>query len=125
MSVPFNFMIESTEIMQRKGFGAHLNESDYTPDFIHSLNKTGLALIDLIDYVNFWTDLAVNTSDFNLSYNALLQADIPLMATVLSVRIYERFYVHLLTIVPERECASRRWLHASSTDEHFLGQQRD
>lgn len=89
MNIPFEFILESKDAMQTKGFGRHLNETDYTDNFIYSLNKTGSALSDLLDYVNWGIDNAtVNGSDFNQPYNWLLQADVALMATVLTVLFF-------------------------------------
>lgn len=90
MSVPFDFVTESSSIMSSKGFGVHLNETDYSGTFVYSLNKTGVALTDLLGYINWGIDDAVNSTNltrYSVPYNWLLQADVALIVTVLTVRL--------------------------------------
>ena len=121
MNIPFEFILESRDVMQRKGFGQHLNETDYSNNFVYTLNKTGSALTDYLTYVNWGIDIAVNNSDFNLPYNQLLQADVAMMATVLTVlSLFPRHGIIYSFLDSECQCSARRRLAFNATDERFL-----
>ncbi|KAK7453192.1 hypothetical protein VKT23_011873 [Stygiomarasmius scandens] len=78
LDIPLQFLRESKFIMELKGFGIHLNESDYIHSGIEKqLQKQGLELSVLLPEINYWIDNATmrNPPDFNLPYNALLQTD--------------------------------------------------
>ncbi|KAI5116749.1 hypothetical protein M0805_001607 [Coniferiporia weirii] len=83
LETPFRFVTSTSSLMVDKGFGVSLNESDYSDAFVHSLNKTGVALSTLLDFVNYGIQDGVNSSDPNLPYNYVLQADVWLMTSVL------------------------------------------
>ena len=87
MDVPFQFVRTSSALMSSKGFGVHLNESDYSYDEFHNLNKTGLALNSLLNIINYGIDDAKDNHGSNpaVAYNYMLQADVALMSTVLYV----------------------------------------
>ncbi|KAH8115896.1 hypothetical protein DFH11DRAFT_1245003 [Phellopilus nigrolimitatus] len=84
LETPFQFVKDSSTLMTSKGFGVYLDKSDYSDDFVHSLNKTGIALTSLLGMINSGIGAAVNASDTSLPYNYLLQADIAVMLTILS-----------------------------------------
>ena len=73
--------------MSSKGPGVPLNESDYSYDDIHKLNKTGVALSDLLDLMNYGIGSLDddNSRDPAVAYNCMLQADVMLMFSVLDV----------------------------------------
>lgn len=80
--------------MESKGFGVYLNESDYSDEQTHLLNKSGIALTTLLTFINSGMDVAVNytdydtpvnQTDYNLPFNYLLQADVYVIAVVLQV----------------------------------------
>ena len=51
----------------------------------HDFNKTGVSLNTTLDWINFGIAAAVNHTDFNLTYNFLLQEDVYLIFTILNV----------------------------------------
>ncbi|KAI5116985.1 hypothetical protein M0805_001594 [Coniferiporia weirii] len=83
LETPFQFVTTTSSLMLDKGFGVFLNESDYSSAFVHSLNKTGVALFTLLNYINYGIQAGVDSNDTSLPYNYVLQADVALMATVL------------------------------------------
>ena len=87
MDVPFQFARTSSALMSSKGFGVHLNESDYSYDEFHNLNKTGLALNSLLNVINYGIDDARNNYGSNpaVAYNYMLQVDVALSYRVLYV----------------------------------------
>ena len=85
MDVPLQFVRTSSALMSSKGLGVPLNESDYSSDEINNLNNTGIALSDLLDWMNISCYTDDNISDPTVTYNCMLQADVVLMLSVLSV----------------------------------------
>ncbi|KAI5116979.1 hypothetical protein M0805_001590 [Coniferiporia weirii] len=83
LETPFQFVTKTSTLMINEGFGVFLNESDYDSAFVQSLNKTGVALSTLLNYVNSGIQMGVNNTDTRLPYNYLLKADVWLMAIVL------------------------------------------
>ena len=83
--MPFKFVNETAGLLNEKGFGHYLNESDYSYDIQHSMNKTGVALFSMLDFINYGIDQAWNATDYNLTMNYVLQADIWIIVTVLRV----------------------------------------
>ena len=87
LDVPFQFARTSSALMSSKGFGVHLNESDYSVKEFRNLNNTGMALNNLLQIINFGIDYAISNHNNNsaVAYNSMLQADIWLLSTVLDV----------------------------------------
>ena len=87
LDVPFQFALTSSALMSSKGFGVHLNESDYSVKEFRNLNNTGMALNNLLQIINFGIDYAISNHNNNsaVAYNSMLQADIWLLSTVLDV----------------------------------------
>ncbi|KAK7450606.1 hypothetical protein VKT23_012916 [Stygiomarasmius scandens] len=87
LDTPFQFLRESKLIMELKGFGVLLNESDYVQSTIgEQLQKQGIELSLLLSLINEQIDNAttLDPPDFNLSFNALLQADEYVIETILA-----------------------------------------
>ena len=87
MDVPFQFVRTSSALMSSKGFGVHLDESDYSVKEFRNLNNTGMELNNLLQIINFGIDYAISNHSSNsaVAYNSMLQADIWLLSTVLDV----------------------------------------
>ena len=87
MDVPFQFVRTSSALMSSKGFGVHLDESDYSVKEFRNLNNTGMELDNLLQIINFGIDYAISNHSSNsaVAYNSMLQADIWLLSTVLDV----------------------------------------
>ena len=85
LETPFEFVRNTQTLLESRGFGPHLNETDYDYDMAHGISKTGTALHSLLVYINWGIDDAVNQTDYNLTFNYLLQADIYLVAAILTV----------------------------------------
>ncbi|KAF5335220.1 hypothetical protein D9758_014760 [Tetrapyrgos nigripes] len=90
LEMPLDFLRQSKSIMELKGFPNHLNESDYASSNIqHQLEKQGVPMSDLLNFVNSWMDIADDddhTDDpdrFKYPYNALLQMDVYVVERVL------------------------------------------
>ena len=87
MSVPFDFITQTTSLLASKGPGVNLTQSDYSSSFIHSMNKTGVALHDYVKYINRCINVAASNSTYvNLPQSCMLKADMVLLVTVLNVR---------------------------------------
>ncbi|THU93354.1 hypothetical protein K435DRAFT_861585 [Dendrothele bispora CBS 962.96] len=87
LDIPLQFLWETKSIMELKGFGRALNESDYSsPTISKQLKKQGLELGVLLSSINFGINNATkqNPPDFNLSYNWLLSVDEEIIQTVLN-----------------------------------------
>ena len=87
LDVPFQFARTSFALMSSKGFGVHLNETDYSLQNFRNLNNTGMALSSLLNFINRGIDKARNnhSSGPAVAYNYMLQADVALIYTVLNV----------------------------------------
>ncbi|THU93348.1 hypothetical protein K435DRAFT_967342 [Dendrothele bispora CBS 962.96] len=86
LDIPLQFLRETASIMELKGFGRFLNESDYSsPTVSKQLEKQGLELGVMLSSINFWIDNATNQNppDFNLPYNSLLWYDEVIIEVVL------------------------------------------
>ncbi|KAL5524151.1 hypothetical protein ACEPAG_8324 [Sanghuangporus baumii] len=84
LETPFQFVKDTQSVLESKGFGAYLNETDYGYDFTRKIDKTGVAMHTLLEYINWGVDDARNQTDYNLTYNYLLQADLALIVDILS-----------------------------------------
>ncbi|KAL5506911.1 hypothetical protein ACEPAH_6367 [Sanghuangporus vaninii] len=84
LETPFRFVKDTQSLLDSKGFAVYLNETDYGYDISRKINKTGVALQSLVEYVNWGVQEAVLQRDYNLTFNCLLQADIVLIASVLT-----------------------------------------
>ncbi|THU93351.1 hypothetical protein K435DRAFT_799765 [Dendrothele bispora CBS 962.96] len=87
LDVPLQFIRDTTSVMEIKGFGRLLNESDYRSfsDIDKKLKQQGLELGVALSWINIWIDNAINQDppDFNLPYNSLLSYDEAIIETVL------------------------------------------
>ncbi|THU84130.1 hypothetical protein K435DRAFT_971319, partial [Dendrothele bispora CBS 962.96] len=80
LEVPFDFLRESQSLMDVKGLGVFLNESDYVQSGLDvRLEKQGAPLRTMLDFVNAWMD--VDHPEWG--YNALLQMDILMVEMIL------------------------------------------
>ncbi|KAK7448525.1 hypothetical protein VKT23_013788 [Stygiomarasmius scandens] len=86
LELPFDFLTESKFLMEIKGSGVHLNESDYIPSNLEMrLKNQGVSLTTMLNFVNDWMDIvATNTSvKPEAAYNALLQMDVYAIENIL------------------------------------------
>ncbi|KAL5484798.1 hypothetical protein ACEPAI_7440 [Sanghuangporus weigelae] len=89
LETPFQFIRDTQSVLESKGFGVYLNETDYGHDITRKLNKTGIALNTLLDIINWGVDDAWNQTDYNLTFNYLLQTDLAVIATILSASLLQ------------------------------------
>ena len=89
LSTPFVFIIKSKASMESKGFGVHLNESDYSELFVQELKKTRIVLSGLLRIVYIGIDEGSNPSftDYAQPFGVLLQEDMLIITTVLVVSL--------------------------------------
>ncbi|THU87391.1 hypothetical protein K435DRAFT_867353 [Dendrothele bispora CBS 962.96] len=81
LEVPFDFLRESQSLMEVKGLGVPLNESDYVQSGLDMrLEEQGASIRNLLEFVNSWMD----DDDPQLGYNALLQMDIYVIEMILN-----------------------------------------
>ncbi|THU93357.1 hypothetical protein K435DRAFT_861588 [Dendrothele bispora CBS 962.96] len=86
LDIPLQFLRDTQQIMELKGFGRSLNESDYMySNIAKQLTKEGIELGILLPEINSWIDNATsqNPPDYNLPYNALLWMDEEIIEIVL------------------------------------------
>ncbi|KAF5335607.1 hypothetical protein D9758_017258 [Tetrapyrgos nigripes] len=112
LETSLDFLRQSKTIMDIKGFSQHLNESDYSFNNVqYELKKQGVALEDLLPFVNEWMDIAAGKMDtaagedlsgdpdrFKYPYGALLQMEIYAVWTVLDLFHSENFPIQDLLI---------------------------
>lgn len=93
LSIPFGFITESKALMESKGPGVPLHESDYSESFVQAMKRTGIVLSEIVNNVNvaITEDSGPNFTDYTIPFGVLLQEDLVIITTILKVRCISRF----------------------------------